>query len=62
MEKVVSNKPLTEEGIPPCYSDPRKALAIFAEILKRGRLFYPNADSSSPKQSKTVRILPLSES
>lgn len=62
MEKVVSKKPLTGEGIPPCYSEPREALAIFAEILKRGRLFYTDADSSSPKQSKTIRILPLSES
>ncbi|MFT6178969.1 MAG: hypothetical protein ACI9NQ_002223 [Paracoccaceae bacterium] len=39
-----------------------EALEIFAEILKRGRLFYPNADDTSPRHSRIYRIVPLAES
>lgn len=62
MEKVISKKPLKREGIPPCYHNQEEALTIFAEILKRARLFYPNADDTSPRHSRVYRIVPLAES
>ena len=62
MERVIQKKPLSEEGIPPTFDDPQEALEVFAEILKRGRLFYPNYDDSSRRHSRVYRIVPLAES
>gem|GEM_PF-1277718 len=62
MVKEASKKPLKDEGVPPCYTNPKEALEIFAEILKRGRLFYPDADDTSPRNSRVYRIVPLAES
>jgi hypothetical protein len=62
MKKVAHKKPLGEEGNPPIFHDSREALMVFAEILKRGRLFYPDSDDSSPRHSRVYRIVPLSES
>jgi len=62
VEKITSKKPLSDEGIPHCYDDPQEAPEIFSEILKRGRLFYPDSDDTSPRHSRVYRIVPLEES
>lgn len=59
MEKVAIKRPLETEGIPPLIDDPQEALAVFAEILKCGALFYPEPDKTFPK---IWRIVPLAES
>lgn len=61
MEKVVSIRPLSEEGIPPTYDDPVESFQVFAELLNCGKLFYPDAENSSPLRSKAYRIIPLAE-
>lgn len=59
MEKVALKRPLETEGIPPLIEDPQEALAVFEEILKRGAMFYPEADSNFPR---IWRIVPLAGS
>ena len=46
MEKVVSIRPLAQEGIPPLIEDPVEALQVFEEILRRGAAFYPKTNDS----------------
>jgi hypothetical protein len=62
VEKIAIKRPLETEGIPPRIDDPRKALEVFEEILKRGALFYPESDETSPRHPRVHRIVPLAES
>lgn len=62
MERVALKRPLETEGIPPLIDDPQLALEVFEEILKRGTLFYPEADETSPGHSRVYRIVSLAES
>ncbi len=62
MEKVALKRPLEAEGIPPLIEDPREALAIFEEILKRGALFYSESDETSQGHPRVHRIVSLAES
>jgi hypothetical protein len=62
VEKIAIKRPLETEGIPPLIDDPQQALVVFEEILKRGALFYPNSDETSPRHSRVYRIVPLAES
>lgn len=62
MERTVLKRPLNTEGIPPLIDDPQVALEIFEEILKRGTMFYPEPDETSPRHSRIYRIVPLAES
>ena len=39
-----------------------EAMEIFGEILKRGAMFYPDADDTSQGHQRIHRIVPLSES
>ena len=62
MERTVLKRPLETEGIPPCIDDTEVALEIFEEILKRGSMFYPESNETSPRHSRVYRIVPLAES
>jgi hypothetical protein len=62
VEKVAIKRPLATEGIPPLIENPQKALAVFEEILKRGAMFYPNADESTKGHPRVCRIVALAES
>jgi hypothetical protein len=62
VERIAFKRPLETEGIPPLIEDPQAALEIFEEILKRGTLFYPEADETSPRHSRVYRIVSLAES
>ena len=62
-ERILAIKrSLETEGIPPLIEDPQLALEVFGEILKRGSMFYPEADETSPRHSRVYRIVHLSES
>lgn len=62
MERTALKRPLESEGIPPLIDDPRAALEVFEEILKRGMLFYPESDETTPRHPRVYRIVPLAES
>jgi hypothetical protein len=62
VEKVVTKRPLATEGIPPLFEDPREALRIFEEILKRGAMFYPDADEATKGHPRVCRVVALAES
>ena len=62
MEKVVIKRPLASEGIPPLIKDSSESLEIFAEILKRGSIFYPDHDEASEGYPRVCRIVALAES
>lgn len=62
MERVAIKRSLETEGIPPLIEDSQLALEVFGEILRRGSMFYPEADETSPRHSQVYRIVPLSES
>ena len=62
MEKVVIKRSLASEGIPPLIGDPREALEIFAVILERGALFYPDADDATKGHPRVCRVIALAES
>jgi hypothetical protein len=62
MELTAIKRPLESEGIPPLVEDPELALEIFGEILRRGAMFYPDADDTSQGHQRVYRIVPLSES
>jgi hypothetical protein len=62
MEKVVIKRPLVSEGIPPLIADPAESLEVFAEILKRGAMFYPDYDEASGEFPKVCRVVALAES
>ena len=62
MEILAIKRPLESEGIPPLIEDPKAAMEVFAEILRRGAMFYPDADDTSQGHQRVHRIVPLSES
>lgn len=62
MEFTAVIRPLESEGIPPLVKDPQEALEIFGEILKRGAIFYPDANDTSQGHPRFHRIVPLAES
>ncbi len=62
MEISAIKRPLKSEGIPPLIEDPEEAMAIFQEILKRGKMFYPEENDTSKGHPRVYRIVPLSES
>ena len=62
MEKVVIKRPLASEGIPPLIGDSAESLEIFAEILKRGAIFYPDYDEASEGYPRVCRVVALAES
>lgn len=62
MEKVAIKRPLESEDIPPRIEDRDEAMAIFEQLLSRGRAFYPDADEAAPRRSRVCRIVPLAES
>ncbi|MEX1049577.1 MAG: hypothetical protein WED15_08620 [Akkermansiaceae bacterium] len=62
MERIALKRPLETEGIPARIDNPQEALEIFEEILKRGTLFYPESDETSPRHPRIYRIVPLAES
>ncbi len=62
MERIAVKRPLESEGIPSCFDDSQEALKVFEEILKRGKLFYPEPDDTTPRHPRVYRIVPLSES
>lgn len=62
MEKLAIKRPLESEGIPPLIENPEEAMEIFAEILRRGAMFYPDANDSRQGHQRVHRIVPLSES
>jgi len=62
MERTALKRPLETEDIPPLIDDPRLALEVFEEILKRGALFYPKSDEAPSRHPRVYRIVPLAES
>jgi len=62
MERVALKRSLETEGVTPLIEDPQRAMEVFEEILKRGTMFYPEADETSPRHSRAYRIVPLAES
>jgi hypothetical protein len=62
MEKLAIKRPLESEGIPPLIEKPEEAMEIFAEILRRGAMFYPDANDATQGHQRVHRIVPLSES
>lgn len=62
MEKLAIKRPLETEGIPPLIKDPEQSMEIFAEILRRGAMFYNDADDATQGHQRVHRIVPLSES
>jgi hypothetical protein len=62
VEKVVLKRPLAAEGIPPLIGDSREALEVFEEILKRGSMFYPEADEATKGHPRICRVVALKES
>lgn len=62
MKKFAIKRPLKSEGIPPLIKDPKEAMEIFEEIMKRGTSFYPEANDTSQRHQRVHRIVPLSES
>jgi hypothetical protein len=62
MEVIAIKRPLESEGIPPLIEDPEVAMEAFAEILRRGAMFYPDSDDTSQGHQRIHRIVPLSES
>jgi hypothetical protein len=62
MELIAIKRPLESEGIPPLIEDPEEAMEVFGEILKRGAMFYPDADDTSQGHQRVCRIVPLAES
>jgi len=62
MERTALKRPLETEGIPRRIDDPQVAMEVFEEILKRGTLFYPESDETSPRHPRVYRIVPLAES
>lgn len=59
MEKVGVKCPLASEGIPPSIEDPGEALEVFAEILKRGAMFYPDYDEAAEGYPRICRVVAL---
>lgn len=55
-------RPLVSEGIPPLIADPAESLEVFAEILKRGTMFYPDYDEAAEGYPRVCRVVALSES
>lgn len=62
MEIIAIKRPLESEGIPPLIEDPEEAMEVFAEILRRGAMFYPDANDTSQGHQRIHRIVPLAES
>jgi hypothetical protein len=63
VEKIVVKRPLASEGIPPLIADRAESLAIFAEILERGAMFYPDyEDEAAEGYPRVCRIVALAES
>jgi hypothetical protein len=62
MEKVVVKRPLVSEGIPPLIRDPVESLEVFAEILKRGAMFYPDYDETAEGYPRVCRVVALAKS
>ena len=62
MEMSVIKRPLKSEGIPPLIEDPKEAMEVFGEILKRGTQFYPEANDTPEGHPRVYRIMPLAES
>jgi hypothetical protein len=62
MERIAVKRPLESEGIPPLIEDPQEALEIFGELLRRGAMFYPDANDTSQGHQRICRIVPLAES
>lgn len=61
--KIIAIKRLLEsEGVPPLIEDPQEAMKVFAEILRRGAMFYPDANDTSQGHQRIHRIVPLAES
>ena len=58
MEKVVIKRALATEGVPALIEDPRVALEVFEEILRRGRLFYAD-DEASEGYPRICRVIDL---
>ena len=61
MEKVLKKHPLKEEKVAPLISDQEEAMHVFAELLKRGRAFYPN-HGTAERYPRVCRVTPLRES
>ena len=55
-------RPLVSEGVPPLIDDPAESLEVFAEILKRGTMFYPDYDEAAEGYPRVCRVVALSES
>ena len=49
---------LATEGVPALIEDPRVALEVFEEILRRGRLFYAD-DEASEGYPRICRVIDL---
>ena len=62
VEKILFKRPLATEGIPPLIEDPQEALSVFEEILKRGAIFYPNAEEATKGPPRVCRVIALAES
>lgn len=62
MEIIAIKRPLESEGVPPPIEDPQEAMEVFAEILRRGAMFYPDANDTSQGHRRIHRIVPLAES
>jgi hypothetical protein len=62
MEKIAIKRPLESEGIPPIIENHEESMEIFAEILRRGAMFYPDANDTTQRHQRIYRIVPLSES
>jgi hypothetical protein len=57
MEKHAFKRPLESEGIPPLIENPEEAMEIFAEILRRGAMFYTDANDATQGHQRVHRIV-----
>jgi hypothetical protein len=57
MEKHAIKRPLESEGIPPLIENPEEAMEIFAEILRRGAMFYTDANDATQGHQRVHRIV-----
>jgi hypothetical protein len=57
MEKNAFKRPLESKGIPPLIENPEEAMEIFAEILRRGAMFYTDANDATQGHQKAHRIV-----
>lgn len=61
MEKVITKRPLSTEGVPPLISDRAEAMRIFGELLRRGQSLYPSSHDPSEGYPRVYRIVALKE-